>query len=215
MRKVATHDDDTLRARHVDAMGRELGSTYHSLASDLSWLYVRWNIHRQLFGHSRERHETLSRTAPRLFYVLQRLLWEDILLGIARMTDSPKSAGRSNLSVRALPAMIDEDSLRAELEAAVLRAVNDSDFARHWRHRLIAHRDLEIALGAEAEPLPTADVRAAETALRALCDVLNLLSVSYAQPPIAYELVDFGDGGVDDLIDYLNKGLDGIDGQEP
>ena len=193
MRRVSSEDDETARSRHIEAMGQDLGSMYHSLASDLALLHTRWQIHRQLFGFSQARYDTLARSAPKLFYLLQRLLWEDILLGIARMTDSPRSAGRANLTLRSLPSLVQDPELQAAVDASLASAINASEFARQWRHRQLAHRDLDLALGGDARPLPIPEVPEAEAALVSLGEVLNLLAVGHAQPPIAYELVDFGD----------------------
>jgi len=204
-------DDAVVRARHIDKMGQPLGAVYNELSDELMWLHVQWLLHRQLYGTSAERFDVLSRTAPFFFHVIQRTLWENILLRIARLTDSPKSAGRGNLTVRRLPGLEIDATFRGDIEASLAEALAASGFARSWRNQHLAHRDLALALSEAVEPMPAPEVAEVEVALHALSAVLNQLALLYDEPPVVYGLVQF-DGGVDSLVYYLRTGLRAKDG---
>ncbi len=82
------------KADHVAAMGVELGEFYSALWHELAWIHSKWAEYVTLFGTTSTRVELLNQAAPRFFRTIQDSLWEDVLLHIARLTDSPRSAGK-------------------------------------------------------------------------------------------------------------------------
>jgi len=199
--------DDVVRIRHLEAMGDALGARYHELSTQLAWVHVRWLTHRQLFGTSRERFDLLNQVAPFFFHMLQQWLWEDLILDIARLIDSPTSGKKANLSLNGLPPLVSDPALRSDVEAALVVAGEECAFARDWRNRQLAHRDLQLVLSDDAQPLPPAEVAHVERALESLRQVLNLVAVGYDQPPEMYELVNFGDCDIENLVDCLGRGV--------
>ena len=59
-------------------------------------------------------------------------------------------------------------------------------FAIEWRHRHIAHRELELSLGRSPIPLPKADVEAVDELLRLMASALNSISTHYFRTETAY-----------------------------
>src|SRR5262249_16908021 len=93
---------DEVRDEYVQAMGTDVGAAYFDLYNTLSWLHVKWQQYRQLFAD--ETHvDVLNQTAPMLFGSLQRTLFDDVMLHLARITDAPTMMGRENLTVQMLP----------------------------------------------------------------------------------------------------------------
>ena len=199
-------NDEEVKAHLIDLMGQDLGEIHHELSVELTWLHVRWSMHRQLFGFSRERFDLLGETAPFFFYVIQGVLWEDLILGIARLIDSPRSAGNATLTIRALPPLVSDASVRASLDKWIATALRTCAFARDWRNQHLAHRQLDVTLSGALEHLPSAEVEEVENALEALEDVLNFLATAYGESPVIYRLVRYGGGNVDDLIACLERG---------
>jgi hypothetical protein len=78
-------------------------------------------------------------------------------------------------------------------------------FARDWRNRHIAHRDLKLAL--EASPTPLADASRAQVneALKALEAVLNALAKHYFESETRFDLVARLNGAVS-LLYVLDDG---------
>jgi hypothetical protein len=180
---------DSVLLKHEVALGRDLGRVYHELWNECSWLHAKWQEYVILFGTSPERVELLNSAAGFFFRVVQDVLWEDILLHLARMTDSPRSAGKRNLTLRSLTDLIDDDGLRVEVSALNAEAVRATGFARDWRNRHIAHRDFDLALNAETVPLEAASHVAVTAALKALGDVLNHISVRLTDSTIIFDVV--------------------------
>ena len=200
-------DAVTMETEVLRSMGGTLGPVYRELVLEVTWLHVRWSIHRELFGYSPERFELLRTAAPFFFYVLQGSLWEDLILGIARLVDPARSSGKDTLSVRALPVLVEEPRARAVVQQAVDASLPCCEFTREWRNRRLAHRELEVALGGGRADLPQADVARVEQALASLSEVLNSTAIVHGMSPTIYSLVSYREAGIDDLIDCLARGV--------
>ena len=87
-------------------------------------------------------------------------------------------AGKSNLTIRALPELCDEPALRSRVTELVDAALEATKFARDWRNRHIGHRDLALALNSGAKPLASASRAQVSEAASAIHAVLNQISES-------------------------------------
>ena len=173
------HTATEARADYERRMGVELGSRYALLWQELAWIHRKWEEYVVLFGTSPERVALLNEAAPSFCRLIQDSLWEDVLLHIARLTDPPASVGKSNLSLPALAALVDRPSTKAEVEAKILVCLASTAFARDWRNRHIAHRDLRLALAGSSQPLAPASRLLVGTALDDLAAVLNCIAKDY------------------------------------
>ena len=190
-------------AEHVAKMGAELGAFYSALWQDLAWLHAKWAEYAALFGTSDVRVQLLNDAAPRFFRTIQDSLWEDILLSLARITDSPKSVGKDNLSVRALPKICGA-ALQPRVASLVGSSVAATEFARDWRNRKLAHRDLALALSRQVQPLAPAARLQVRSALKTLDDIVNCLSSEHLDSTTMFEL---DDPDAESLLYVLRDGL--------
>lgn len=170
---------DELKAERTAAMGAELGETFHALTNELSWILLKCYQYNTLFGTKPERIELLNKAAPLFFVIVQDTLWDDILIHLSRLTDSPTSVGKANLSVRRLPGLIRDSAVRADVEVLVRDAVASSDFARDWRNRRIAHSDLSLAIAVAPAPLAHASRVSVIAALDSLSRLLKRIHQHY------------------------------------
>ena len=148
------------------------------------------SVYKNLFLDA-ERLEVLNLIAGPLLRLTHDVLWEYLLLRVARLTDTP-TAGRDRekeiLSVLWLPSLFGgvagEDEQRAGLEVLAEEAKKAANFARQWRNRLVAHVDLDRArddvtylLGdrrpAVAAPLEEATLEKMDRALEAVHRALD------------------------------------------
>ena len=144
---------EEVKEGHIAAMGPSLGPLYHELWNECAWLHMKWHQYVELFGTSPKRIDLLNGAASMFFRIVQDTLWDDTLLHLARLTDRPETGRKPNLTVKRFPALVDDPDVRNEVEGLVNRADEKTAFARDWRNRRIAHRDLQLALGGGAEPL--------------------------------------------------------------
>lgn len=178
---------EEVKEEHLESMGPELGPLYHALYNEVAWLHAKWLQYRQLYAKSPERITLLNDVSGFFFRIVQEVFWKDVILHLARLTDPPESVGKANLTLRRLPKANIESSLAEEVHKLVEVAASQSSFAREWRNRHLAHKDLALALDVGAEPLPRVSRQNVEDALSAVRDVLNRLAGHYLDTTVAFE----------------------------
>jgi AbiU2 len=139
---MASHlTDDEVATNYVTAMGSELGKVFHQFWRECAWLHWEWNECVILFGTSRERVDLLIAAAPGFAPLLDASLWDTVLLHISRLTDNPQVASKDTLTLKRLPQLVDP-GIRPRVQDLLDDVVKKAGFARDWRNRRIAHRDL-------------------------------------------------------------------------
>jgi len=191
-------------------MGTDLGQLCHELRDELLWLQHKWTEFQELFGKGPERIDLLNAVAPHFFYIVRRLLFEDAMLHLCRLTDppEPKVRGevRSNLTVMMLPKLISDPALRASVSTAAERVRQSCEFAREWRNRWLAHTDLETFRNEQASTLPPVTSSNIEDGLESMRALLNSIDERYGLPPSGLLPDPFG---VRSLVFYLEEGTRG------
>ena len=199
---------EEVRAESVAAMPAPLGQLHNDLYSQVSWLHAKWKEFRGLYGNSTGRIELINSAAPAFFGDLQRMMTEDVMLHLCRLTDPPRSAGKDTLTILRLPQVIPDKVLKGEIQSLASDARSKTDFARDWRNRRLAHRELPPPAGQPADPLAEAAIRHFESALAAIRETLNCLERHYLKSSVSYENTIVQSGGIDSLVYYLKKAVD-------
>lgn len=181
------HTAEESKTLRIAAMGSELGPLYDAMWQQLAWLHHKWDQYVELYGTADTRLTILNEAAPMFFRVVQDTLWDDVLLHIARLTDSPQSMGKPNLSMRRFPGEIDHEPTKVHLQALVDVALTASEFCRNWRNRHIAHKDLALALNRAAIPLKPASRAKVTVAMQALDAVLNGVAHHYLDSETVFD----------------------------
>jgi hypothetical protein len=138
---------DEMKQRNIATMGEALGKQYSALFHQITALHLYWNEFMELFGTNDARIKRLNQTAPGFFQMLQEQQFETNMSHMARLTDSPKSMGKENLTVRSLPDLVTDQGLKDKLTAQVDEVRQKTKFCRDWRNRRFAHHDLKLAIG--------------------------------------------------------------------
>jgi hypothetical protein len=204
---------DELEQERVATMGSDLGRRYHALWNELVWLNMKWREFETLFAHSGQRLELLNEVAPHYFWQQQITLWEDMLLGLARITDPPLSVKKTNLSIQALDKVVPDPVLAQEVRDLAAAAVSSCGFARDWRNRRLAHNDLDLMLNQAAVPLAAGNRKDVQDALEAIGRVLSRIH-SFYEPNSEVVWAPLGVyGGADALVAYLERAVQAKDQQ--
>ncbi len=195
-----------VRTSVLAAMPRPLGELYLSLRDELTWVHLKWIDFLDFFG-KKDRVTMWNEVAPALFAHLQRALWEDVLLHLCRLTDPPKSMGHPNLTFQRLPPLVPDHSLRVKVKQFVDADVAVAQFARDWRNRRFAHKELPSYDGSPSKPLATASRRHVEDALLPMREAMNAIQLHFMGSSTGYEHSIGAFGGVDSLLFYVQRGL--------
>ena len=126
-------------------MGPKLGPAFHRLDNDNdnAWLHQKWNEFLKLFATSPAQMRDLNTAAPGFFHQVQHFWWDDMLLHIFRMTDDRTDVLSVYTLLSEAPA-----ALKPTIESHIAKIKPATEFARHARHNVIAHRNRDVALGA-------------------------------------------------------------------
>lgn len=194
-------------------MGEPLGTQYTALWHQLAILNIYWNEYTEMFGAKPSRIALMNQVAAAFFHMLQEELWESRLMHLARITDAPTTMGKANLTIRNLPGLIQDATLKAKVEALVEAAINATDFCRDWRNRHIGHTDLALATGAPATPLADASRKQVKDALKAIADVMNAVDLHYFDSETDYGRPVRINGALEALY-VLNDGVKARDARD-
>jgi hypothetical protein len=191
---------------NIEKMGAELGVQYSALWQEVALLHRNWGEYTALFGTKPSRIDLINRTAPYFFRMVQDDLLDATLLYIARLTDPPKSAGRTNLTIKGLPDLIGHEVTRSVVGKLIETAAAEAEFCRDWRNRRIAHRDLDIAQERSATELAIASRKRIKDAIGAIAAVLNAVSNHFLKSETRFDLSATHGGSVP-LLYVLHAGL--------
>lgn len=213
---MSLHNSQTapqIRDDNIETLGQGLGELYTELWQDLARLHLKNEEYLALFSADQARFELLNRSAPRFFRLIQNSLWNDILLGITRISDTPNTGKSENLTVHRLPKLNSHFDIAENLNLLLNEVDTSTKFARDWRNRHIAHRDLPLALQDQhAEPLAEASLNHVKEALSAIGKVLNCISQRYQGSTTMFE---FGfvssPKGAKSMLFYLKEGVEAVE----
>ncbi len=191
---------DAERDEYIRVMGPELGQVCHELQNDFGWLVHKWLEHKELYRRGQERIDLLNSVASNFFYFLNKLLFEDAMLHLCRLTDPPRSCGKNTLTVRRLAELVSEPTLKNVVQTKADHAKNSCDFARKWRNQRLAHTDLETLRTGHAAILPSVNASNIEDAMNAISDVIGSVEAHYGRP---HSITISDPWGSKSLVGYL------------
>jgi hypothetical protein len=194
---------------HKSRMGATFGAEFHGLYNEVLWLHLKWRDYRALFGTNPARIDLLNAAAGSFFVMADETMWHDLMLHVCRLTDQSSNKGRGRkerLSIMRLTAQVDP-AIHDEVRGRVSKALKKTRFARDWRDRHIAHRDLRLAMKTGAKPLAPASRTRMGEAIDAIVAVVAAVESHYCGVTTAYELTSrLGDAEA--LLHVLRDGVD-------
>jgi hypothetical protein len=218
LKMASEQTPEEIKAEFCESMGPELGASYYVLYNDVVWLHMKWKEYRELYGESEARINLLNESASAFFYVVERVLWENILLHMCRLTDREttnrsKNHTHTNLSLDYLANSIDVMPFKDMLKESLYKAEQDTSFARVWRNKRLAHRDLDHSLERSVEPLPPVSRLDIENALLSIRKVMNMIHNHYLSKEVGFEYVT-SSGTADTLIYFLRVARQSIEARK-
>ena len=191
-------------------MPPELARSFSQLSADVIRLSARWDLYRQLFSLGPLRVQLLERTAASFFMVLNFVLLDDIVLGMCRLFDPPRSGSNDNLVLKVLLEHLEEvaPELEQEMSRRLAPMVAKVKPLRAARHKRIAHRDRALALGLEPEGyLPSFSRPMVGELLGEVQAFLNAIESHFDHRTIAYDHIVNPDGA-DALVQHLVQAVE-------
>jgi hypothetical protein len=159
------------RNRYITAMGEELGAYFYDLTREVILLYTKWTEFVELFGTKPSRVDLLNAAAPEFFHLLDCILWNDMLIHLARLTDRRT---RHTLTIQKLPRLVSK-AAEQTVHSLVGIACDKAKFCLDPRNKLLAHTARELAAESKIASLTLGSREQMREALAsiaaALCEV--------------------------------------------
>ncbi len=197
---------DEVEQKLLAAMGPALGGVFTKLWNEFVWLHWKWATFVALFGTNEQRIDVLNSASPTFFVMLQRTLWDDSLLHLARLVDNPTVSGRDTLTLQGLPGLV-RDDIRPNVKQLMADVLERTKFAKDWRNRHIGHRELALALKEATQQLTPASREHVKGALDSIGALLNFVEGQYDQVETAFGWPAPTDGA-ERLLYLLRDGLE-------
>jgi hypothetical protein len=170
--------DQTLGSQPIPPYVEEL---YEFLKKEIWLLHSRWIIFEQVYGKGDLRLQLLNQAGPSFFHMLQWLMYDDMQLGLAKLTDDR----RDTASLVQLHKRLEKhaDNKLVERAGAILeKLVASVEAIREQRDNHIAHYSLNQATNAHAEKLPDVYYTDIVNALELVREYMNLIELHYHHP---------------------------------
>ena len=191
---------DEIEIQNTAAMGEVLGKQYTALFHEVAILHIYWSEFLELFDANEKRIDLLNRAAPGFFRMLQGQQFETNMSHLARLTDTPETGSKQNLTVRSLPDLVSDQHVKGQLIALVKEVKEKTKFCKDWRNKRFAHSDLLLATqDVKAIPLEAPKKEKFAEALRALSDILNVLERFYHKNVCDFEASPANKGAITSL----------------
>ena len=196
---------EQVKERYLATMGDKLGPQFHALRQEVIYLHRKWLEYVALFGTKPTRIKLMNATASVFFRTVQDVFWDDILLHIGRLTDPPSTGKFFNLTLQNLSALISDEKLKAKVDPLVSSVLEQSEFSREWRNKLVAHRDLDTAINGTADQISGGSREQVNTALDTMAALLDAIDLHFTESGTHYRF-DEGIGRAKDLLFFLDDG---------
>jgi len=195
------------KAIRIEKMGKDLGLLYDSLYNEIIWIELKWIEFKELFGTKESRVDLMNKTAPFFFHMIQNVLWENLLLGIARITDPKATSGKKNITINALSEHITDLEFKSTLDNLINEIIIESDFCRDWRNRHISHNDFKLSIDNQnAVPLKLASRLKLKTVIQKVDELVHLFEFKYFNSQTGFQYMK-SDRGALNLLHLIENGL--------
>lgn len=185
--------------------GDEYWSLFKTLNNDLTELHIDWRQFRKLFGTNPTRIELLNHIAPGFFSRMQWIILGHVAISISRLFDPATINGRSNVVLAGIiDALKDPSQARLRERLAVMLEELRTLAAPiiKLRHKRLAHRDKQTAMGLESLPGVSRDL--VEKVLSGIRELMNQAQLAIRGSSTLWELSDISNDG-DALVYGLRK----------
>ena len=140
-------------------------------------LGYRWAVFCQLFDSGQDNVDLLNKSGSNVFQLLQKLLIDDLMMSLCRLSDPPKSMGYENASLKNLTEKLAEHlppESGTKINAKFAELKQHLEKITILRNKALSHTDLTHAVNTELLPRPTYDEL--EGAIDTITSILNELT---------------------------------------
>ena len=125
---------------YSDELPEEIREVIIWIFDEISLISIKWDFYLDLFDNQ-ETTDLLSKLANGAFYVIERSVSTDILLGINRLCDPIKTSNHTNISIKTL---LERCDAITEGDENYIKFLEMCDKFRMIRNKILAHNDFDF-----------------------------------------------------------------------
>jgi hypothetical protein len=197
-----TKSPDEIKKEYVNSLGDDFGSMLfflHNKLINLNYVFEECEI---LFHEKNSNVEILNEYIPAMAMTFQNLIWNHILLEIAKFLDPAKTNKKNNATLNKLIEFVDNEILKEMCERILADIRSESNFAIQLRNKKLAHYDLDISL--RTAPSPTSSFAQIRWVIEKFNELFNILNKNFLEMNFHYSSPNIN-GGATSLINCLTK----------
>ena len=199
-----------------EKLGDKDGAIVYGLVICWTWGRVKLDDYWKLFSKVEDLKDLNAITGGTFLWHIQQILWDDLILHVARLTDPCGTKDRGNLTIQRIPGFCEDPELRGEIQGRVNDAVGATRFVRDWRNKRIGHTDLSQFVDSSAEPLNRPSFEQVAKGLDSIHAVLSHFSMRLLKEDIANRVAPRAGAGafvaytkqLATAVQYINSAID-------
>lgn len=141
-------------------MSDENRDLFNAIEREFIQLRYRWWLFCQLFDSGQSNIDLLNKSGSNVFQLLQKLIIDDVMMSLCRLSDPDRSMGHENASIRNVIKRVKEnlsEGTKSEIEDLLSKLDEHMKNISILRNKALSHTDYEHALNSELLPRPTYD----------------------------------------------------------
>jgi hypothetical protein len=170
----------------------------------VEWLQHKWGEFQELYEKGPERIKLLNKVAPNFFHIVNKLLFEDAMLHMCRLTERSTTMGHKNITLMTLAESIVDQGFSAQVGKEIDNIKKKCEFARMWRDKRLAHTDMKSLRNEHVLPLPSVTSKNIEDAVESMRTMVSSVEQHYGIPRSVLAHDPFGGRS---LVHYLEKAV--------
>lgn len=203
---MSTQSAKEIKQEYIEKMGPELGKIFYSIRNDLILLTDKWNEFETLYT-IKTRVKLFNHVAPFFSFLVQNIMWENLILSIARLIDPKESTWRKTISFQTIPEYIVDGNLKNKINLRIQNLIEIGRFSKDWRNRKIAHKEFDLIINDEkAKPLETIKINSIKEFLAEFHTFLNEIDSHYLNSTTIYTVIERS-GGALALLYKIEEGI--------
>jgi hypothetical protein len=171
---------------------RDMRENIEDIVTTLTW---KWQSYCRLFAHE-ETVALLNRFAPLAGRLIQDCVFDDVIMGLVRLMDPPKTNNAENLTLYRLVDHLENSDIRKQFHLKLNNLKENAKNLRAYRNKRLAHNDLSTA---SVNLLPPVSRRTIKEVLTSVQDLVSQVRSHIGEPEKHFEPVGIM-GGAESLV---------------
>jgi hypothetical protein len=187
---------EEVKNRYEKVFPGETGKLFHHIWNDVANLHLNWQNYRTLYGTSPETIELINKIATSFFKKNERIMRNDVVMRIARLTDPPETGKGKNEKENArfeklaidLQPFITETFFN-EIKDEIKDLQDLSKKIHDIRNKILVHSDLYNVIEKENFPVDGVSRAEIEQILEKIRNVTNKIETYFKVPTTYFQKV--------------------------